>query len=119
MAVKRPGGGGAGDNGAGERTVPQKYETVLSGGHFGRSGYVKPPRALGERALGGVAAPCSTDRAGGGRAWGCGGRETEPSSARRGPRVPGSPTVTSSRRAGPRNWRVLKSAVVAAARRVG
>src|SRR4051794_11695153 len=71
------------------------------GGPFGRFGYVKPPRARGERALGGVAAPCSTDRAGGGRAWVAGARETEPSSARRGPRVLVFPTGTSSHRAGP------------------
>src|SRR3954449_7244755 len=39
------------------------------GGHFGRFGYVKAPRAHGERARWAVAAPCSADRAGGGRAW--------------------------------------------------
>src|SRR4051794_10553467 len=41
-------------------------------GHFGRLGYVKPPRAPGERARWVMAAPCSTGRAGGGRAWGAG-----------------------------------------------
>src|SRR6476661_6324718 len=37
-------------------------------GHFGRFGYVKPPRARGERALVVMAAPRPTGRAGGGGA---------------------------------------------------
>src|SRR4051794_20699494 len=73
------------------------------GGHFGRFGNVKLPRARGERARWVVAAPHATDRAGGGRAWAAGARDTEPSSARRGPRVLVLPTGTSSHRAGPQS----------------
>ena len=58
-----------------------------------------------------VAAPCSTDRAGGGRAWAAGARETEPSSARRGragPVLPGGDVKPSG---GPAEQRVLESAL--------
>ena len=81
------------------------------GGHFGRFGNVKLPRARGERALGVVAAPCPTGRAGGGRAWVAGARETEPSSARRGragPVLPGGDVKPSG---GPAEQRVLESAL--------
>src|SRR4051794_1752257 len=43
-------------------------------GPFGRFGYVKAPRARGERARWVVAAPCLAGRAGGGRAWALGAR---------------------------------------------
>src|SRR3954452_23175215 len=89
------------------------------GGHFGRFGYVKAPRAPGERARWVVAAPCSTDRAGGGRAWGAGARDTEPSSARRGRAGPVAPGRDVKPPGGPAEQRVLGSAIVAAARRVG
>src|SRR5690242_3160437 len=39
-----------GDVGAGERTVPQNTKRSSPGGLFARFGYVKVPRALGERA---------------------------------------------------------------------
>src|SRR3954454_12140790 len=88
-------------------------------GHFGRFGYVKLPRAPGERARWTVAAPRLADRAGGGRAWVAGARDTEPSSARRGRAGPGPPGRDVKPPGGPAEQRVLQSAVVAAARRVG
>ena len=111
MCIKRPlKEGGAGCARRGGRRWPRRpgrgpflknTKRSSPGGHFGRFGYVKLPRARGERALGGVAAPCPTDRAGGGRAW-VRGREKRSRRPRDAVvRVPCFPTGTSSRRAGP------------------
>src|SRR3954466_13184866 len=86
---------------------------------FGRLGYVKAPRARGERARWAVAAPRLAGRAGGERAWSAGARDTEPSSARRGRAGPGAPGRDVKPPGGPAEQRVLGSAIVAAARRVG
>ena len=81
------------------------------GGHFSCFGNVKAPRARGERARWGVAAPCPTDRAGGERAWGCrGARNGAVVRAARstGPVCPGGDVKPSGR---PVKQRVLESAL--------
>ena len=55
--------------------------------------------------------PCSTGRAGGGRAWVAGARETEPSSARRGRAGPVLPDGDVKPSGGPAEQRVLESAL--------